>query len=101
MPRVALIQDGTEVARQKYADVADFFRDCCAELSGEGLTYTLEIFTDDAVGFLLKGISQDQFDCLVFASNALLSDGVKTAVVNHGQALKDYLSSGGGLILLH
>lgn len=101
MPRVALIQDGTEVARQKYADVADFFRDCCTALSNEGLTYSLEIFTDDAVGFLLNGISQDQFDCLVFASNALLSDGVRVAVVRHGQSLKDYLSSGGGLILLH
>jgi hypothetical protein len=102
MPRVALIQDGTEVARQRYADVSELFRACCEDLSSaRGLQFSLHTFVDDSVRLLLNGITPDEFDCMVFASNALLSDKVSDAVANHSRELEQYVRTGGGMLLLH
>ena len=102
MPNIALVQDGAEVARQRYADVYGEFVRACNELSANrGLTFTLQVFTDDAVRFLLRGISPDEYSCVVFASNALLSNEVCRAVAAYRQDFEDYLRAGGGLFLLH
>jgi hypothetical protein len=102
MPRIALVQDGTEVARQRYADVLERFLRCREQLSStRGLDFSLEPFTDDRVRFLLSGISPEEFDCIVFASNALLSDGVMRSVARHRGELRRYVRSGGGLLVLH
>jgi len=102
VPNIALVQDGAEVARQRYADVYGEFVRACNELSANrGLTFTLQVFTDDAVRFLLRGISPDEYSCVVFASNALLSNEVCRAVAAYRQDFEDYLRAGGGLFLLH
>jgi hypothetical protein len=102
MPRIALVQDGTEVARQRYADVLERFLRCRDELSStRGLDFSLQVFTDDAVRFLLSGISPEEFDCIVFASNALLSEGVMRSLARHRVELRRYVSAGGGLLVLH
>ena len=102
MPAIALVQDGAEVARQRYADVYVQFDRVCKELSStRGLNFTLQVFTDDAVRFLLRGASPDEFSCIVFASNALLSNEVCEAVATHRQQFEEYLRAGGGLLLLH
>ena len=57
MPKIALIQDGTEVARQWVADVAASFERSCALLSESDVEeYSLRVFTDEAVGSLLDGV---------------------------------------------
>ena len=81
--------------------MAGFFERCCAELSEDGLAFTLEVFTDSAVGYLLNGLTRAQFDCVIFASNALLSDDVLQATIRHKERLGAYVASGGGLVLLH
>ena len=102
MPNIALVQDGAEVARQRYADVYAHFVRACEELSStRGLTFTLHVFTDDEVRFLLRGISSEEFSCVVFASNALLSNEVCQAVTAHRQDFEEYVRAGGGLLLLH
>ena len=103
MPTIALIQNGAEVARQRYADVYGDFVRACEELSSanRGLTFTLQVFPDDAVRFLLRGISPDEFSCVIFASNALLSNEVCQAVATFRQQLEEYIRAGGGLLVLH
>ena len=71
MPKVAVIQDGTELARQAYADIAGCFERSCELISADGLEFTVQIFTDEGVGFLLDQIESGDYACLVFASNAL------------------------------
>jgi hypothetical protein len=102
MPRIALIQDGTEVARQRFADVASRFQLCCETLSKEGIdTFSVRVFTDEDVGYLLDGIERDEWQCLAFASNALLSVQVEKALTQNGDDLHRYIRSGGGIVVLH
>jgi hypothetical protein len=102
VPRIALIQDGTEVARQRFADVAGVFERACATLSQEASAdFALRAFTDEDVGYLLDGIEREEWSCLVFASNALLSGQVENAVTRHREKLHRYVADGGGVIVLH
>lgn len=102
MPRIALIQNGTEVARQGFADIAGVFERCCATLSQEAAAdFSLQVFTDEDVGYLLDGIVRDEWASLVFASNALLPGQVEAAVTRHQAAVHRYVATGGGLIVLH
>lgn len=61
----------------------------------------MQIFTDEGVGFLLDRIDSDEYACLVFASNALLSGQVERALARHREQLQEYLRRGGGLVVLH
>jgi hypothetical protein len=102
VPRIALIQDGTEVARQRFADVESRFRLTCEMLSREGPDmFSVRVFTDEDVGYLLDGIERDEWQCLAFASNALLSVQVEKALTRNGDDLRRYISSGGGIVILH
>jgi hypothetical protein len=101
LPRVAIIQDGTEVARQVYADIASSFERCCDMLSLDGSEFVPTTFTDEAVGYLLDRIDPAEYACLVFSSNALLSGQVNRALMHQRESLLRYLAAGGGLVLLH
>lgn len=102
MPRIAVIQDGTEVARQRFADVADRFEACCQRLSTEGLgEFTTHVFTDEATFDLFDGLDSGEWQCVAFASNALLSGQVETALGSARDDIRRYISSGGGIIVLH
>ena len=94
MPRIALIQDGTEVGRQEHADVADFVRSCCWRLGDSQDAYRLETFVDEAAGHLLDGVTPSEFACLVFASNALVSGAVASAVEVSKLDLQKFTASG-------
>jgi len=99
--KVAVVQDGTEAVRQKDADVAGYYSRCFAELSREGYEYGPEFLADGAVGVALDGLTRDEYSCIVFSSNALLSDTIERAVLRHVDSLHRYLASGGGLVILH
>jgi len=101
MPRIAVIQDGTELARQTDADIAGAFEACCEILSADGTRFEVQTFTDEAAGFLLDGLSSEEFGCLCFASNSLNSGQIDRAVQRYQTGLRRYLQSGGGLVLLH
>jgi hypothetical protein len=102
LPKFALIQDGTETARQQRADVRECFERCCEALSDGRLTrFSFEVFPDEAVSGLLNSADPDEWDCLVFASNALLSGEVEEAITRLAPRLHDYLDKGGGLVVLH
>ena len=102
MPRVALIQDGTEVARQRFADVRETFDACRRLLSDDGyVPFTFEEFTDEEVDFLLESVDPREWSCLVFASNALRSEEVANAVEHRHKDLHEYLRSSGGIVVLH
>jgi hypothetical protein len=101
MPRIAVVQDGTELARQTDADIAGTFEECCEILSADGTKFEVQTFTDEAAGFLLDGLSSEEFACLCFASNSLKSGQIDRAVQRHRTGLRRYLQSGGGLVLLH
>ena len=101
MPTIALIQDGTQVARSKDADVRSFFEDCCDGLSTDGTELSLAAFTDEGVDGLLETLDPERIGCLVLASNALLSDAVQGAIERNRSELQRYLVHGGGLIILH
>jgi hypothetical protein len=101
MPKVAVIQDGAELARQSFADVAGSFDECMRLLSADGTSFSLRMFTDEAVGPLLDSIHSDEFACLVFASNSLNSSQVERALERRKDELRDYLEAGGGIVVLH
>src|SRR5438270_3732448 len=98
MTSVALVQDGTEVGRQAYADVASCFADARDLIDP---TIDLETYTDEAVGYFLHGITPQMCSCIVLASNALLSEAVSGAFRGAIEQLHDYLDGGGGLLILH
>ena len=71
MPRFALLQNGSDVARHQRSDVNQAYEDCCARLSASiGVEYSFESFYDEGVGPLLDGLNVDDFDCVVLSSNA-------------------------------
>ena len=102
MPGIALIQDGTEVARQWIADVAAVFDRCCGSLSERGVEeFALSVFTDEDAAYLLDGLDRDEWACLVFASNALLSGQIESALERHRASVHRYVDAGGGVVVLH
>jgi ethanolamine utilization microcompartment shell protein EutS len=101
VPRIAVVQDGTELARQTEADVADCFERCCAMLSANGPVFSSRTFTDDTIGYLLEHIDPDEYSCLVLASNALISERVEHALRHNAAQLSAYLLAGGGIVVLH
>jgi hypothetical protein len=102
VPRFALIQDGTETTRQRFADVLGCFKRCASDLSDQRFSqFSFEVFTDERVGALLETVDPDEWACLVFASNALLSGEVENAVTAQAEPLHEYLAAGGGLVVLH
>jgi len=101
VPKIAIIQDGTEVARQTYADVNRGFEDACELLSRDGLDFSAQVSTDEAVAYLLDGIDPEEYACVVFASNALLSGQIDRALQRHRSHVLDYMHRGGGIVVLH
>jgi hypothetical protein len=101
MPRVAIIQDGTEVARQTEADITGCFEACSELLSRDGNDYDIRLFQDEAAGALLEVITVEDFDCVVFASNALNSGTIERAGERRGEQLRSFLERGGGMVILH
>jgi hypothetical protein len=101
MPKIALIQNGTEITRQ-LAGVVETFEACCHELSdGRFTEFSSKLFLDEEVGFLLDGIDSEEWACLVFASNALIPGEVEDALELRREHMRNYVSSGGGVIVLH
>lgn len=102
MPKVALIQDGTEVARQRFADVAACFERCRELLDRDRFSnFELGVFTDGDVSALLEHISPVEWNCVVFASNALLSARIDEALAAHERDMQNYVRGGGGIVVLH
>jgi hypothetical protein len=99
--RIAVIQDGTELVRQTDADVAGFYERCCELLSADGSVFVSQSYSDDTVGNLLEHVDPEEHDCLVIASNALLSERVEHALGRHKDRLHAYLAAGGGMVVLH
>jgi hypothetical protein len=101
MPRIAVVQDGTELARQTDADITGCYEACCAVLSRDGSEYEPQIFTDQAAAAMLKGLTAEDFDCVVFASNALNAGSIRDAMRGEQSRLPRYLQTGGGVVILH
>jgi hypothetical protein len=102
VPKLALVQDGTEGARQRFADVLSCYQRCCEDLSdGRFMQFELDVFTDERVASLIQNLDPDEWGCVVFASNALLSGAVEDAVLSHQERFHAYLRAGGGLVVLH
>lgn len=102
MPKIALIQDGTEVGRQWFGDVVGHLQRCCERLSdGRFVHFSLQVFTDDDLGFLLDGLTRDEWQCLVFASNSLNSGRVEHELRKGHLTLGAFIASGGGVVVLH
>lgn len=101
MPRIAVIQDGTELARQTDADITGCFEQCCALLSADGVAFTSRVFTDEAVDYLLGRLDPDEYGCVIVTSNALTSSQIERAVERRRAGLRGFVQRGGGLIVLH
>lgn len=99
--RIAVIQDGTELARQTDADISGVFERCCEMLAVDGLDATPVYVTDDMVTGLMEQLDRDAYACLVVASNALNAGRVEHALTQGRSRLRSYLDAGGGLVLLH
>jgi hypothetical protein len=101
VPTIAVVQDGTELARQTDADISGCFEECVALLSDDGTAFDLRVFTDESTRFLLDAINPREYACIVIASNALNSGQVERAMHQRDQDLRRYVRAGGGLVVLH
>jgi hypothetical protein len=101
VPRIAVIEDGTELARQTDADITGCFEQCCSLLSADGPTFSAQVFTDEAAGYLIERVNPDEHACLVVASNALNSGQIERALERRRAQLRSYVDRGGGLMILH
>ena len=63
--------------------------------------FSLQVFTDDDLGFLLDGLSREEWQCLVFASNSLNSGRIEQALQKGRASLESFIATGGGVVLLH
>ncbi|RDV10449.1 hypothetical protein DXK94_07860 [Arthrobacter sp. RT-1] len=98
---IAVIQNGTEVSRSSWADVAaDYFQEAVRLISGDVVDAGVEFFADDEVNRLLATLDND-VACIIFATNSLTSDRVNRAVADHLEKLHAYIDRGGGVIVLH
>lgn len=102
MPRFALLQNGSDVARHQRSDVNVAYDECAGALSAAvGVHFSFESFFDEAVGPMLDGLTIDDFACLVFASNALLSDALRRGTERRLPLLHRFVEEGGGIVMLH
>ncbi len=102
MPNIAIVQDGAEVVRQRFADTAETLERIEAILDRDGyLNFVFKVFPDDKAAHLLDGIRRAEWDCVVFVSNATRSGDVEAALKLHRDHLKRYISDGGGIVILH
>jgi len=99
--RIAVILDGTELARQTDADISGCFERCCAQLAADGLDAVPVYITDEMITGLTGQLDRDTYACVVIASNALNAGRIEHALVQGRAALRAYLDAGGGLVLLH
>ncbi len=98
--RIAVIQDGTELARQTDADISGVFERCCELLAADGLDASAAYVTDDMATGLIEQLDPDAYACVVVASNALNAGRVERALTQGRARLRSYLDAGGGLVLL-
>ncbi|HLK00487.1 MAG TPA: hypothetical protein VKU39_11340, partial [Streptosporangiaceae bacterium] len=98
--RIAVIQDGTELARQTDADISGVFERCCELLAADGLDASAVYVTDDMATGLIEQLDPDAYACVVVASNALNAGRVERALTQGRSRLRSYLDAGGGLVLL-
>ncbi|WP_140416518.1 hypothetical protein [Arthrobacter globiformis] len=102
MGTIAVIQNGTDVSRSSWADVAaDHFHEAVRLLSDGVISANVEFFADDEAGHLLASLDTNDVVCVVFATNSLTSDRVSRAVAKNLKNLHAYINRGGGLVLLH
>lgn len=102
MPRFALLQDGSDVGRHARSDVIGVYEACAVTLTKEiGVHFSFEPFYDQTAASLFDGLSVDKFECIVFASNAMLSDEVLWASERHLSNLYRFVEDGGGIVVLH
>lgn len=99
--RIAVIQDGTELARQTDADISGVFERCCELLAADGLDASPVYVTDDMASGLIEQLDGDAYACVVVASNALNAGRVERALTQGRSRLRSYLDAGGGLVVLH
>jgi hypothetical protein len=101
MSRIAVIQNGTDVSRSSWADVADCYDEAARLISDDAMTVAVEFFVDDAVEHLLAALDRDEIQCIVFATNSLTSERVERAVAKNLDRVHSYIACGGGVVLLH
>ena len=101
MRRIAIIQDGNEIARQQHADVQSTFIEACQILQQVSGPTEFDFFHDYSTNYFLDGLTVNEYSCVVLASNALLSNDVLKAIRDHEEHLHRYLEQDGGLVVLH
>lgn len=102
MPRVAILLDGAEAARQRFADVTENLESCRRSLASDGYTsYAFEYFSDEEAGRLVDLLGGPDWSCLVLASNALRSAEVANIIRRRSVDLHRFIRRGGGVVVLH
>lgn len=94
MFRIALIQNQSEMAHYGYADARPLLAD---------FGYDATLYTADNVDSLGAALIRNQFDAVVFASNALNDKTIlaETALLEFRRAFCEWLQNGRGCLCLH
>lgn len=100
MGTIAVVQNGTDVSRSSWADVADCFREAARLISDEVTVVSVDFYADDEANHLFASLDSD-LKCIIFATNSLTSERVRRAVSRHTARIHEFIENGGGLILLH
>lgn len=101
--RILLVQDGSELVRQRHADTARYFENLLA--NGYLATRNIQVSTvlDSKVDQALAGIDPADFACVVLSSNALIRpDGaIRQSFERRKPDLERYVRGGGGIVSFH
>ena len=94
MFRIALIQNQSEMAHYGYADARPVIVD---------FGYYVTLYTADNVDTLSSALARDQFDAVVFGSNALNDKTIRaeTKREEFRAAFREWLQKGRGFLCLH
>ena len=101
--KIALIIDGLDSTRQIHADGGKAIQAALSKTSVGGNPIGMDTFLDGQVQQLLETLDQNIYGAILFSSNSLRHPEslVSVAVKNNSTRIKEFLSQGNGIAVLH
>lgn len=100
---VVLFQDSVEQTRQPRADISELYKEVLNEVTFEKIKYKLRIVSGSQAVQVLRGLTPENTDLLLFSSNAMIRrDGeIFNCFEECGEQIQSFLRNGGSLVIFH
>lgn len=93
---VVLFQDSVEQTRQPRADISELYKEVLNEVTFEKIKYKLRIVSGSQAVQVLRGLTPENTDLLLFSSNAMIRrDGeIFNCFEECGEQIQSFLRNG-------